>query len=184
MLGIVESKTEYNKRNKSTLEIDVINNHLVDARKSAVNKDDETIDDENAKPRVHQNCHPKMPKIIRKNKDRWLGWPGNENVTQNRINFISGTPHFKCAPCRVGSENQELEQFEIHEHPEARVIEHSVSAWANTVLFHPTKYGSLRLCVEYRKLNTMKIKDSYLLPRMDECIDLLGETKVVVALEA
>lgn len=44
ILGVVETKTVNNKRNKSTRDIYVINKHLSDATKATVSKADETID--------------------------------------------------------------------------------------------------------------------------------------------
>jgi len=41
----------------------------------------------------------------------------------------------------------------------------------------------LRLCVDYRLLNAVSKRDSYPLPRMDECIDSLGEAKVFSTLD-
>ena len=42
----------------------------------------------------------------------------------------------------------------------------------------PKKDGTLRFCVDYRLLNVVSKRDSYTLPRMDECIESLGEANV------
>ena len=42
----------------------------------------------------------------------------------------------------------------------------------------------MRFCVDYRRLNAVTVKDTYPLPRMDECLDSLGDTKVFSALDA
>jgi len=47
----------------------------------------------------------------------------------------------------------------------------------------PKKDGTLRFCVDYRLLNVMTNKDSYPLPRMDECIDSLGEATIFSTLD-
>ena len=45
--------------------------------------------------------------------------------------------------------------------------------WGASVLFVKNKDGSLGLCVHYRQLNTVTIKNKYLLPRIDDLFDQL-----------
>jgi hypothetical protein len=47
----------------------------------------------------------------------------------------------------------------------------------------PKPDGSLRFCVYYRRLNAITVPDTYKLPRMDECIDSLGEAVVFTTLD-
>ena len=67
---------------------------------------------------------------------------------------------------------------------EAGVIEPAQSEWESPVLLVPKPDGSMGFCVDYRKLNAVTVKDTYPLPRMDECLDSLGDTKVFSALDA
>ena len=46
----------------------------------------------------------------------------------------------------------------------------SVSPWGAPVLFAKKHDGSLRLCVDFRQLNRITIKNKYSLPRIDELI--------------
>lgn len=46
------------------------------------------------------------------------------------------------------------------------------------------KDGTLQLSVDYGKLDGLKICDSYLIPRMDQCIDLLKEATIFSTLDA
>jgi hypothetical protein len=48
-----------------------------------------------------------------------------------------------------------------------------VSPWGAPVLFVKKKNGTLRLCVDYMGLNTLTIKNKYLLPLIDELFDQL-----------
>jgi hypothetical protein len=50
------------------------------------------------------------------------------------------------------------------------VIEPSSGPWASPIVLIPKPDGSIRFCVDYRRLNAMARKDSYALPRMDDCI--------------
>ena len=47
----------------------------------------------------------------------------------------------------------------------------SVSPWGAPVLFVKKKDGTLRLCIDYRQLNKMTIKNRYPLPRIDDLFD-------------
>ena len=50
-------------------------------------------------------------------------------------------------------------------------IRPSVSPWGAPVLFVNKKDGTLRLCVDYRQLNKMTVKNKYPLPRIDDSFD-------------
>jgi hypothetical protein len=63
------------------------------------------------------------------------------------------------------------------------VIEPAPCEWASPIVLVPKPHGSLRFCVDCRKLNAITVPDTYPLPRMDECIDLLGEAVIFTTLD-
>ena len=56
-------------------------------------------------------------------------------------------------------------------------IRPSVSPWGAPVLFVKKKDGTTRMCIDYRKLNKLTVKNKYPLPRIDDLFDhLRGES--------
>lgn len=66
---------------------------------------------------------------------------------------------------------------------EKKVTEPSQSEWASPVVIIPKPDGSLRFCVDYRKLNSLTLKDTYPLTRIDECLASLVEANYFTALD-
>jgi len=58
------------------------------------------------------------------------------------------------------------------------LIQPSVSPWGAPVLLVRKKDGSLRLCIDYKELNRVTVKNKYLLPRIDDLFDQLASTAV------
>jgi Reverse transcriptase (RNA-dependent DNA polymerase) len=64
-----------------------------------------------------------------------------------------------------------------------KVIEPATCEWASPIVLVPKPDGTLRFCVDYRRLHTITVPDTYPLPRMDECIDSLGDALVFTTLD-
>ncbi|XP_028807164.1 uncharacterized protein LOC114761878 [Neltuma alba] len=67
---------------------------------------------------------------------------------------------------------------QIEELLEKGFIRPNVSPWGAPVLFVKKKDGSLRLCIDYRELNKITIKNKYPLPRIDDLLDQLAGATV------
>jgi hypothetical protein len=53
-----------------------------------------------------------------------------------------------------------------------------VSPWGAPVLFVKKKYGTLILCIDFRQLNKVTVKNKYPLPRIDDLFDQLKDAKI------
>ena len=87
-------------------------------------------------------------------------------------------------PYRQGLPAREKTIEIIQQMMEQDVIEPCTSEWASPVVFAPKKDGSTRFCVDYRRLNAVTKPDVYPLPRMDDCLDSLGDAMIFTTLDA
>jgi hypothetical protein len=82
------------------------------------------------------------------------------------------TPIAKC-PYRIWFNEQEELKKQIKELQEKGFIHPSSSPWGAPVIFADKKDGTQRMCVDYRSLNEVTIKNKYPLPRIDDLFDQL-----------
>ncbi|CAM8895837.1 unnamed protein product [Rhodiola kirilowii] len=89
------------------------------------------------------------------------------------INVYPGTTPVSISPYRMAP--AKLKELKVQDEKllEQGFIRPSTSPWGAPVLFVKKKDGSLRLCVDYRKLNQVTIKNKYPLPRIDDLFDQL-----------
>ena len=57
------------------------------------------------------------------------------------------------------------------------VVQPSNSPWASPIVLVRKKDGTLRFCVDYRGLNSVTKKDTFPLPRIDDLLDQIGESR-------
>ena len=79
-------------------------------------------------------------------------------------------------PYRLPGAYREEVQAQITEMLEHGVIRPSNSPWASPLVCVRKSDGKLRLCVDYRKLNAITIKDSYPLPKIDQILDSMSNS--------
>ncbi|GJS27870.1 putative nucleotidyltransferase, ribonuclease H [Tanacetum coccineum] len=104
------------------------------------------------------------------------GIPPIRDVEFN-IELIPGAEPISKAPYRMAPiELKELKD-QLQELLERGFIRPSVSPWGAPVLFVKKKDGSMRLCIDYRELNKITIRNRYPLPRIDDLFDQLQGAK-------
>ena len=84
---------------------------------------------------------------------------------------------------RIPHAYRETVRQEIEEMLEEGIIEHSNSEWSSPIVLVGKKDGSLRLCVDYRRLNSLSEADAYPMPRFDEMLDQLGTARFISTLD-
>jgi hypothetical protein len=101
-----------------------------------------------------------------------------ERKVEFAIELLLGTASISKRDYRVsGPELVELKK-QIDELLEKGYIRPSTSPWATHVLFVEKKDGTKRMCIDYRALNEVTIKNKYPLPRIEDIFDQLRGASV------
>ena len=69
-------------------------------------------------------------------------------------------------------------KLQLQELLEKGFIRPSISPWGAPMLFVKKKDGTLRLCIDYRQLNKLTVKNKYPLPRINDLFDQLKGASV------
>lgn len=64
-----------------------------------------------------------------------------------------------------------------------KIIKRSLSPYASPVVLVRKKSGAIRLCIDYRQLNAITIKDSFPLPRIDESLEVMEGARYFTSLD-
>nr|GEX47454.1 putative reverse transcriptase domain-containing protein [Tanacetum cinerariifolium] len=105
------------------------------------------------------------------------GLPPTRQV-EFQIDLIPGDAPVARVPYRLApSEMKELSE-QLQELFDKGFIRPSSSPWGAPVLFIKKKDGLFRMCIDYRELNKLTVKNRYLLPRIDDLFDQLQGSSV------
>ncbi|GKD65567.1 putative reverse transcriptase domain-containing protein [Tanacetum coccineum] len=105
------------------------------------------------------------------------GLPPTRQV-EFQIDLVPGAAPVARAPYRLApSKLQEL-STQLQELSDKGFIRPSSSPWGAPVLFVKKKDGSFQMCIEYRELNKLTMKNRYPLPRIDDLFDQLQGSSV------
>jgi hypothetical protein len=106
-----------------------------------------------------------------------LGMPPDREV-EFVIDLLPGTAPISKQPYRMSVEELKELKKQLTELQEAGYIQPSSSPWGASVLFVQKKDGSQRMCVVYRSLNDVTMKNKYLLPCIEDLFDRMRDARV------
>lgn len=111
--------------------------------------------------------------------------PGRTSLLEFSIDTGKAKP-IEQQPYRVSNKEAEIMEAEINEYLKLGLIRQSQSPWASPVLMIRKPDRSIRVCIDYRKLNNVTVKDCYQMSRDDDLLDVFGrallETSVGLSL--
>ncbi|KAI3787689.1 hypothetical protein L2E82_00022 [Cichorium intybus] len=100
------------------------------------------------------------------------GLPPNRQV-EFVIDLVPGAKPIARAPYRLAPSEMEELKKQLQELLDRGFIRPSSSPWGAPILFVRKKDGSMRMCIDYRELNKITVKNRYPLPRIDDLFDQL-----------
>lgn len=107
---------------------------------------------------------------------------GCSDLVQMKINLTTDTPVFR-RPYRLSYNEQDVVTSKVRELLNAGIIKESESNFASPVVLVKKKNGENRLCVDYRALNAITVKDRYPLPNIEDQVSKVAGKKYFTSLD-
>lgn len=101
---------------------------------------------------------------------------GHTTEIKHRIPLSDPSP-FKQRPRPIHSSDYEAVRCHLKKLQDAGILRESESPFASPIVVVKKKNGDIRLCIDYRKLNTQTIKNAYALPNIEEAFSVLTGSK-------
>ena len=105
------------------------------------------------------------------------GFPPHREI-EFAIDVVLGATPASITPYRMAPLELKELKLQLKELLEKGFIRPSVSPWGALVLFVKKKDGTLRLCIDYRQLNKLTVKNKYPLPRIDDLFEHLKSVSI------
>jgi RNase H-like domain found in reverse transcriptase/Reverse transcriptase (RNA-dependent DNA polymerase)/Integrase zinc binding domain/Integrase core domain len=137
------------------------------------------IENPNMEPEIVSNL-----KEILNNHDQ-LWHEGRRGATTQALHAINLSNHIpiNCKPRRHTPEEQKVIDQEVDKMLKDEVIRPSISPYASEVVLVKKSSGSWRVCIDYRRLNAVTIRDRYPLPRIPDLLCRVQNSKFFIALD-
>ena len=89
------------------------------------------------------------------------------------IEVLQGTAPISRAPYRMAPTELKELKTQLQEILDKGFVRPNVSPWGVPVLFVKKKDDTLRMCIDYRQINKVTVKNKYMLPRIEDLFDQL-----------
>ena len=126
-----------------------------------------------------------LEELLQRNEDVFSKGPEDFGCTDTIVHdipLIDPTP-FRMPYRRISPSDFSEVKDHLKELQAAEIIKPSKSPFASPIVIVRKKDGRIRLCVDYRKLNTRTVRDAFPLPRIEESLDVLRKAKYFTSLD-
>ena len=105
--------------------------------------------------------------------------PSKTDKMYHDVELIDGSKPVKQHPYRMNPVKQQILREEVQHLLDNYFIEPSQSEWSSPCILVPKPGGTFRMCTDYRKVNSVTKTDTFPIPRIDDCIDNIGQAKYI-----
>ena len=144
-----------------------------------------TEEEEEQLQQFYSTLDPDLLEVVRKHEAVFAP-PDREppsREVKHEINLLPDAVPVKRRPYPLPPHKLEAMRTQIRELATNGWIEHANSPWGAPILFVPKKNGELRMCVDYRDLNSVTIDDSFPLPRIEVMLHRAAQATVFSKLD-
>ena len=120
--------------------------------------------------------------LILKYPEIFKDTPGRTSLIEHEVD-VGDSPPIRQPPYRLNPEKAKLVKREVNYMLNYGLITHSKSPWSSPVVLVKKEDGQPRLCFDYRKVNSVTKHDSFPMPRIEDCIDRIGNAKFITKLD-
>ncbi|GMI89777.1 hypothetical protein HRI_002647000 [Hibiscus trionum] len=106
-----------------------------------------------------------------------------ERAQDHRIPLINEDAVIKVKPYRYPSVQKDIIEKMVAEMLQSGIIRDSTSAFSSPIVMVRKKDESWRMCIDYRRLNQVTVKDKFPMPVIEELLDELGRARVFSKLD-
>ena len=181
VLNRVDYKIEFAKGNKKALHVNnlkLFHGREEDVMRLSVIAED-VSDDEDAGLKISGRCKDfEVAAVVRLKQEFpevFSDLPGKTELCKLRIDTGDALP-VALRPYRPPDRMKEGVREEVEKLLELGVAEPSFSPWVSPVVPVPKKDGSLRICVDFRRLNSVTVPDPYYMVTLDEILEKVGSS--------
>ncbi|XP_078246340.1 uncharacterized protein LOC144588102 [Pogona vitticeps] len=133
-------------------------------------------------PALTQDQQQELKMLLSKYQQVFSNKPGIVKGVMHRIHTGDAPPQ-AVSPYRVTGPYRDKVRKELDEMLRENIIVPSSSPWSSPMVLVDKPDGSIRFCVDYRKLNRVTTPDAYPMPRLDNLIETIGGCRFISSLD-
>ena len=142
--------------------------------------------DDTGEPKINERLTPKQRgqlNVLRAEfTDVMSDLPGKAELVEHRIETGDAKP-VRLLPYCLPHAYRDIVKKELEEMEKYGIIEKSTSDWFSLIVLAKKKDGTLRFCIDFRRLNSVSKADAYPMPRADDLLNQVGQARFISTLD-